>query len=371
MLRSMLAFAGLCAFSSAAMADILFVPAEYATIQEAVDAASSGDTILVSPGTYAGNFSAFDTITILGAGATPSETVIAGDFQFDEGRLENFRVTGTLYGAAGLLVTDCEFVGGRVEIDNGYADFIDTLFMDCHSRAVNCSLSSFDFLNCDFISNSSTGNGGALFLDDTNASFIDCSFVGNSADGSGGAIATGGFAADLELIRCEFDSNTAVNNAGAILSSNANFGTCLLEDCSFIENASGGSAGAVAIASDPESNPGSVTRCAFEGNTAGSGGGALWFDTFLDVEATVTDSSFCANTPNDIVGDYTSGGGNTFSSSCPCLADVNHDGKVTPADFTAWVAAFNANAPECDQNSDGMCTPADFNAWITNFNAGC
>jgi len=55
----------------------------------------------------------------------------------------------------------------------------------------------------------------------------------------------------------------------------------------------------------------------------------------------------------------------------PCLADVNGDGIVTPTDFTAWIAAFNAIAPECDQNNDGDCTPTDFTAWIANFNAGC
>lgn len=53
----------------------------------------------------------------------------------------------------------------------------------------------------------------------------------------------------------------------------------------------------------------------------------------------------------------------------PCvLADTNHDGVVTPADFTAWINAFNNNAPECDQNCDGACTPADFTAWIANYN---
>ncbi len=54
-----------------------------------------------------------------------------------------------------------------------------------------------------------------------------------------------------------------------------------------------------------------------------------------------------------------------------CLADVNGDGMVTPTDFTAWVSAFNSNAPECDQNGDGMCTPTDFTAWVGNYNAGC
>ncbi|MEO0630650.1 MAG: reprolysin-like metallopeptidase, partial [Planctomycetota bacterium] len=45
-----------------------------------------------------------------------------------------------------------------------------------------------------------------------------------------------------------------------------------------------------------------------------------------------------------------------------CPADTNNDGELTPADFNAWVVAFNAQAPECDQNADGLCNPSDFNA---------
>ncbi len=55
----------------------------------------------------------------------------------------------------------------------------------------------------------------------------------------------------------------------------------------------------------------------------------------------------------------------------PCTPDTNADGSLTPADFNAWIIAFNQQAPECDQNADGLCTPADFNAWIQNYNAGC
>ena len=58
-------------------------------------------------------------------------------------------------------------------------------------------------------------------------------------------------------------------------------------------------------------------------------------------------------------------------AGCDNPADTNGDGQVSPADFNAWISAFNNNAPECDQNGDGLCTPADFNAWIGNFNQGC
>ena len=54
-----------------------------------------------------------------------------------------------------------------------------------------------------------------------------------------------------------------------------------------------------------------------------------------------------------------------------CPGDVNGDGALSPADFSAWIAAFNANLPACDQNSDGVCSPADFSSWIGNYNAGC
>ncbi len=57
--------------------------------------------------------------------------------------------------------------------------------------------------------------------------------------------------------------------------------------------------------------------------------------------------------------------------SADCLADTNGDGIVSPADFSAWVAAFNAQSAACDQNDDGACSPADFSAWVANYNAGC
>lgn len=54
-----------------------------------------------------------------------------------------------------------------------------------------------------------------------------------------------------------------------------------------------------------------------------------------------------------------------------CLADVNGDGALSPADFSAWVSAYNTQSPQADQNSDGMISPADFSAWVANYNAGC
>ena len=59
------------------------------------------------------------------------------------------------------------------------------------------------------------------------------------------------------------------------------------------------------------------------------------------------------------------------SVSTTCIADVNGDGVLTPADFTAWLAAYQIMDPAADQNGDGMITPADFTAWLNNFNTNC
>ena len=54
-----------------------------------------------------------------------------------------------------------------------------------------------------------------------------------------------------------------------------------------------------------------------------------------------------------------------------CRADINLDGTVAPADFTAWLAAFNINDPLADVNLDGAISPADFTAWLGFFSQPC
>ena len=49
---------------------------------------------------------------------------------------------------------------------------------------------------------------------------------------------------------------------------------------------------------------------------------------------------------------------------------MNADGTLAPADYNAFIMAFNADLPKADQNGDGALTPADLNAWIINNNTG-
>lgn len=54
-----------------------------------------------------------------------------------------------------------------------------------------------------------------------------------------------------------------------------------------------------------------------------------------------------------------------------CPADVNQDWLVTPADFSAWISAYNAGDPLADINDDGQVSPADFSSWIGQYESGC
>ncbi|CAN5829208.1 hypothetical protein BH24ACT3_BH24ACT3_19680 [soil metagenome] len=63
---------------------LLEVPGEFETIQAAVDAASSGDLVLISPGTYTEAVSvAVDEIVI--RGLDRDETILEGDFELESG----------------------------------------------------------------------------------------------------------------------------------------------------------------------------------------------------------------------------------------------------------------------------------------------
>ena len=66
--------------SSVVFAATIFVPGDYATIQEALDAAVSGDIVLVADGTYSGNilFPGNKTNITLISEHGPDSTVIEG-----------------------------------------------------------------------------------------------------------------------------------------------------------------------------------------------------------------------------------------------------------------------------------------------------
>jgi len=102
---------------------------------------------------------------------------------------------------------------------------------------------------------------GAAIANEGVLSVTRCTFTGNSAPYSGAIGNTG--TGTCTVTDCTFTSNSATNNGGAI----ANDGTLTVSGSTFTSNTAGSNGGA--IASDGTLN---INQCTFTGNNAASGG---------------------------------------------------------------------------------------------------
>lgn len=55
----------------------------------------------------------------------------------------------------------------------------------------------------------------------------------------------------------------------------------------------------------------------------------------------------------------------------PCIADLDGDGDIDADDQSLFIDVYQSGAPSADQNGDGRVTPADYNAWVYRSARGC
>jgi len=199
-------------------AQIIHVPDDYPTIQEAVDAAEDGDTILVADGTWEGAEIEDKTLTIRSDNG-PGACTVSTDSNADSGfhisysasvTVDGFTITGDgigiqIEGSARALIDNCvitwNWQGGIVSL------YGDTTVRNCEiSTNVNRIVGGggihawgdFTVENCLFYSNATWyipsedywgGQGGAIWCTFSQPTITNCTFIENIATLSGGAIA--------------------------------------------------------------------------------------------------------------------------------------------------------------------------------------
>ncbi|MCZ6835920.1 MAG: right-handed parallel beta-helix repeat-containing protein [Planctomycetota bacterium] len=356
----------------AAPAGILNVPADYATIQGAIDAAVDGDEVLIAPGTYDLTQELIvnnKAITIRGSGGADvtilqastglglygimqlsnveSDTVIDGLAFADSSPLVREWVV-QFYGSP--TIQNCAFYGNTKTALWGTPDPGTTItnctFTNNHSAtsrggAILMTQDGATISGCTFTNNSAFDRGGAIYL--ASGTILDCTFESNftpqSAYGGGGAIYLyyGGV-----IDNCTFNNNVSAFEGGAI-QANLATGTTTISNCDFTNNTAateGGAVNGIGAAAAALS----LIDCTFSGNVATNGlGGGLALD-----DGVVSGSTFTGNSALH--------GGGVHLEGAASVDACTFSGNIASGDGGAMYASSGAPSISNCQATNNIAT---------------
>ncbi len=334
----------------------LHVPAEYPTIQAAIEASVDGDAVVVAPGAYAEALrmsgrqitlrsSGGPEVTTLDGAALPGDSILVAidgetfgtvveGFTFTNGQgslrpncTSAKPVGGAIYVGSfcALAIRDCRFVhngfdldviwGGAIYAHRGSLRVIDCDFVDNGLYVSDPDLGTsrggaiglcgsggqtLEITGCSFLNNYAS-YGGAVRVQDTASTLVSgCQFAqNNSSQGGGMFIESCG---ENSVLGCGFSDNTASHGGGLRVQS---CGRADVEDCAFTGNSAAFGAGLNIGLTTSEIGEDSTVRvegCRFEDNTSGFGGGVFaqgWHSAGLPGSPpafTLTGSRFTGNT---------------------------------------------------------------------------
>ena len=203
-------------------AQTITVPDEYSTIQDAIDAASNGDVILLSDGTYSGTGNIdLDTLgkSISLVSQNGSSTCIIDchgqgrGFHIHSSESEQTVISG-LTVRNGLDAT----TGGAFLIENASPLITNcTLFHNEAPTGAGFHLSNSAAMLTNLILNENSATDGAgISAINSNPEIANCLLLRNDATGTGGGIRLINCSEEPLIYNCTFSQNSSINPGGAI-----------------------------------------------------------------------------------------------------------------------------------------------------------
>ena len=279
------------------------------TIQDAVDAASAGDMVLVTNGIYSSGGRAVGTDLLANRVAVDKPITLQSVNGPTNTIIQGYQLPGTTNGDGAIrcvYLTDGAVLSGFT-LTNGATRGLDGEIREQCGGGLWCDSFGPRATNCILAGNSACCQGGGVSA----GVLIDCTLTGNSAKTGGGASGTrldnctlagnsaneGGGAYGATLLRCTLAGNLAHSYGGA-----TSEGT--LEDCRLTSNSAhdgGGTAWS------------ELHNCTLTGNSAsGSGGGAF--------SATLSNCTLTGNSASN-------GAGACYASLNNCTVTANAAGS--------------------------------------------
>jgi outer membrane protein assembly factor BamB len=328
MKRAILAGAMLFLASSAFGADLL-VPSQFSTIQAAIDAAVTGDSVIIAPGTYTGDGNRNISIsgkTITVRGTDPNNPAIVSSTVIDcNAAARGFTLDSSSI-LDGLTITDGNsFQGAGIYVSSPYSPVIhNCVITNNSSLASGCGICSFGgptIIGCTITHNYSAAFGGGIHSigsigDDfeLTTTIIDCNISNNSAANRGGAIyiATYGL---VVVDKCRIINNSSATGGGIYIT----LGTLDIYNSIVAANSSQANGGGIY-------NNGSVSmeNCTIAANKAASTGGGAY--GIINAK----NSIFWGNTDSNQTGSGAQISSSSSSVFFSCIKDDNANDANIP-----------------------------------------
>ena len=271
-------------------------------IQAAINEAVTGDTIQLSMGTY--NITTVLDISGKGINVVGETDTVGNPSSILNGGDEVRIFKSSNLEMVDVVLSNLVITGGRGDTEYPYYG---------SGGGMYCSNTNLEIVNCNFVGNTSRGNGGGgMYLRETNLKMTNCMFSMNTCEdyGSGAGILC--LSCDLDLDGCTFTGNVSRGTGGihARQQTSLSLNDCIFEgntgsgvyiddgsstfaDCTFVGNPSQYGGG---IRSEYSAL--TIDRSFFKSNTATSYGGGIFLrygNEDDDVAFTMTECLFCEN----------------------------------------------------------------------------